>query len=129
MKTAASILLVALLIASPFDSRTLAQGKPENSRALAQGKPKLVVFIAVDQMRADYIDKFQQQWTAGLKRLVNDGAWFRQADYPYYNTVTCSGHASMSTGTVPAVHGMALNTWWERDNSRLVNCTDDDNQL
>ncbi|TPW09171.1 MAG: AP superfamily protein, partial [Acidimicrobiaceae bacterium] len=52
----------------------------------------------------------------------------RQADYPYYNTVTCAGHASMSTGTVPAVHGMVLNQWWERDNSRLVSCTDDDDQ-
>jgi predicted AlkP superfamily pyrophosphatase or phosphodiesterase len=89
---------------------------------------KLVVFISVDQMRADYIDKFQHQWSKGLKRLVTEGAWFREADYPYYNTVTCSGHASMSTGTVPAVHGLVLNTWWERDNSRLVSCTDDDTQ-
>jgi predicted AlkP superfamily pyrophosphatase or phosphodiesterase len=34
----------------------------------------------------------------------------------------------MSTGTVPAVHGMVLNQWWERNNSRLVACTDDDDQ-
>ena len=59
---------------------------------------------------------------------MTEGAWFRQADYPYYNTVTCAGHASMSTGTVPAVHGMVLNTWWERDNSRSVSCTDDETQ-
>lgn len=116
---------LGLLLLAPFDSRPFAQGKPLASRALAQG-PKLVVFISVDQMRGDYIDKFQHQWTAGLKRLVSDGAWFRQADYPYYNTVTCAGHASMSTGTVPAVHGMVLNQWWERDNSRLVSCTDDE---
>ncbi len=88
--------------------------------------PKLVVLISVDQMRGDYLDRFQHQWSKGLKRLVAEGAWFRQADYPYYNTVTCSGHASMSTGTVPAVHGMVLNQWWERDNSQLVSCTDDD---
>ena len=92
----------------------------------APPKPKLVVLISVDQMRGDYIDRFQHQWSKGLKRLVAEGAWFRQADYPYYNTVTCSGHASISTGTVPAVHGMVLNQWWERDNSRLVSCTDDD---
>ena len=47
----------------------------------------------VDQMRGDYVDKFQHQWTSGLQRLVTDGAWFRQADYPYFNTVTCAGHA------------------------------------
>ena len=79
-------------------------------------------------MRGDYIDKFQHQWSKGLKRLITEGAWFRQADYPYYNTVTCAGHASISTGTVPAVHGMVLNQWWERNNSRLVSCTDDDSQ-
>ena len=86
------------------------------------------MLISVDQMRGDYIDRFQHQWTKGLKRLVAEGAWFRQADYPYYNTVTCAGHASISTGTAPAVHGMVLNRWWERDNSRLVNCTDDDDE-
>ena len=79
-------------------------------------------------MRGDYVDRFQHQWTKGLKRLVTEGAWFRQADYPYYNTVTCAGHASMSTGTVPAIHGMVLNQWWERNNSRLVSCTDDETQ-
>jgi predicted AlkP superfamily pyrophosphatase or phosphodiesterase len=91
-------------------------------------KPKLVVLISVDQMRGDYIDHFQHQWTKGLRRLLAEGAWFRQADYPYYNTVTCSGHASISTGTVPAVHGMVLNQWWERNNSRLVSCTDDESE-
>ena len=25
---------------------------------------------------------------------MTDGAWFRQAAYPYVNTVTCAGHAS-----------------------------------
>lgn len=90
--------------------------------------PKLIVLISIDQMRGDYIDKFQHQWSKGLKRLITEGAWFRQADYPYYNTVTCAGHASISTGTVPAVHGMVLNQWWERNNSRLISCTDDDAQ-
>ena len=79
-------------------------------------------------MRGDYIDRFQHQWSKGLKRLITEGAWFRQADYPYYNTVTCAGHASISTGTVPAVHGMVLNQWWERNNSRQVSCTDDEQQ-
>jgi len=94
----------------------------------AAAKPKLIVMISVDQMRADYIDRFQHQWTRGLKRLISDGAWFRQADFPYYNTVTCAGHASISTGAIPAVHGMVLNQWWEANNSRIVSCTDDDAQ-
>ncbi len=43
-------------------------------------RPKLVVMISIDQMRADYIDRYQHQWSKGLKRLVTEGAWFRQAD-------------------------------------------------
>jgi predicted AlkP superfamily pyrophosphatase or phosphodiesterase len=90
--------------------------------------PKLLVIIAVDQMRGDYIDRFQHQWTGGLKRLVTEGAWFRQADYPYFNTITCAGHASISTGTVPAVHGMVLNEWWDAAEKRVVSCTEDESQ-
>ena len=90
--------------------------------------PRLVVIVAVDQMRGDYIDRFQHQWTGGLKRLVTEGAWFRQADYPYFNTVTCAGHASISTGTVPAVHGMILNEWWDPSTGRIVSCTEDESQ-
>jgi predicted AlkP superfamily pyrophosphatase or phosphodiesterase len=86
---------------------------------------KLVVILAVDQMRGDYIDRYRRQWTAGLKRLVSEGAWFRQADYPYFNTITCAGHASISTGTMPSVHGMVLNNWWDRAAGRLTYCTDD----
>jgi len=105
-----------------------AASAPLAQQAARPARPKLVVLISVDQMRGDYVDRFQHQWSKGLKRLVSEGAWFRQADYPYYNTVTCAGHASVSTGTVPAIHGMVLNQWWERNNSQLVSCTDDESQ-
>ena len=52
-------------------------------------RPKLVVVLVVDQMRADYIDKFQHQWKDGLQRMVTQGAWWRLAAYPYLNTWTC----------------------------------------
>src|SRR5262245_46417503 len=87
--------------------------------------PKLVVLLVVDQFRADYVDKLQQQWHAGLKRLIAEGAWFRRAQYPYYGTVTCAGHASISTGSVPAIHGMIANEWWDRGLRKEVTCTDD----
>ena len=64
----------------------------------AQGTPRLVVMLVVDQMRADYVDRFNKDWTGGLKRLVSNGAWFRRAAYPYLTTVTCAGHATISTG-------------------------------
>ncbi|HYA96869.1 MAG TPA: alkaline phosphatase family protein, partial [Methylomirabilota bacterium] len=75
--------------------------------------PRLVVLVVVDQMRADYVDKFRGQWSAGLKRLVEEGAWFRQAAYPYANTETCVGHSTVSTGAFPYMHGMIANEWWD----------------
>jgi predicted AlkP superfamily pyrophosphatase or phosphodiesterase len=119
MRYAVCLAVVVLAAISPSAQGPRPAAPPAN-------KPKLVVLISVDQMRADYVDRFRHQWSKGLHRLVTEGAWFRQADYPYYNTVTCAGHASISTGTVPAVHGMVLNQWWERNNSRLVACTDDE---
>jgi len=88
-------------------------------------RPKLVVMLVVDQMRADYVDKFRSQWKGGLKRLVDEGAWFRDAAYPYAATETCVGHATISTGALPATHGMVANAWWDRDSQKVVTCTAD----
>lgn len=89
------------------------------------GKPKLVVILVVDQMRGDYIDKFQQQWTGGLKRLLNEGAWFHEAAYPYGATETCVGHSTISTGAFPSSHGMVANEWWDREQQKETTCTAD----
>src|SRR5262245_60647042 len=71
--------------------------------------PKLVVILVVDQMRADYLDWYGAHFTAGLKRLMTDGARFTHAAYPYLNTITCAGHSTIGTGTFPYRHGMILN--------------------
>jgi len=88
-------------------------------------KPKLVVLLVVDQMRADYVEKFGFQWTGGLLRLVTEGAWFRDAAYPYAATETCVGHATISTGSFPATHGMVANAWLDRKEQKMVTCTSD----
>jgi len=76
-------------------------------------------------MRGDYVDKFLGQWTGGLKRLVEEGAWFRDAAFPYAATETCVGHATISTGAFPATHGMVANAWWDRKEQKMVTCTAD----
>src|ERR1700730_8376360 len=73
----------------------------ESAQNAGANAPKLVVLIVVDQMRADYVDRFNAEWTSGLKRLVRDGAWFRLAAYPYLATLTCPGHATVATGAFP----------------------------
>jgi predicted AlkP superfamily pyrophosphatase or phosphodiesterase len=87
--------------------------------------PKLAVVIVVDQMRADYVDRFNGAWTGGLKRMVTQGAWFQQAAYPYLTTVTCAGHATISTGSFPHTHGVFQNAWWDRESRKQVTCTED----
>ena len=116
---AASVAAIGTLAASPQPAH--AQRPPAENRA-----PRLIVLIAVDQMRADYVDRFRQQWTRGLHRLLTEGAWFRQNFYPYASTVTCAGHSTIGTGTIPAVHGMILNSWWDRAARKEVKCVDDE---
>jgi len=91
----------------------------------AAAPPKLAVILVVDQMRADYIDRFQDEWTGGLKRMVTQGAWFQQTAYPYLTTVTCAGHATIATGSFPHTHGIFQNGWWDRETRRQVLCTED----
>lgn len=95
------------------------------TRNVRSSGPKLVVVLVVDQMRADYIDKFEQHWTGGLKRLATQGAWLRNAAYPYAETETCVGHSTISTGSLPATHGIISNSWWDRASGKSVTCTDD----
>src|SRR5579864_9720064 len=116
----AALLLLFFFLSLPAGAQPTA-AKPSKS----EGKPKLVVLLVVDQMRADYVDKFRFQWTGGLKHLVDEGAWFRDAAYPYAATETCVGHSTISTGAFPATHGMVANAWWDRDTKKMVTCTAD----
>jgi predicted AlkP superfamily pyrophosphatase or phosphodiesterase len=123
-KTISAAALLGLMLT--FSTMAGAQATPTAARtAKTSAKPKLVVLLVVDQMRADYVEKFRAQWTGGLKRLVEEGAWFRDAAYPYAATETCVGHATISTGAFPATHGMISNEWWDRDLQKMVTCTSD----
>src|SRR4051812_10178168 len=93
--------------------------------AAPQPPPRLAVVIVVDQMRADYVDRFHGEWTGGLKRMVTQGAWFQNGAYPYLTTVTCAGHASISTGSFPHTHGVFQNAWWDRGARKQMSCTED----
>jgi len=97
----------------------------QNTPPASSRRPKLAVILVVDQMRADYVSRFKSDWNGGLKRLVDEGAWFSNAAYPYVLTETCPGHATVATGTLPRTHGAIGNEWWDRERGRRVTCTDD----
>jgi len=106
---------------------TTAKRAPSAAIRKTPARPKLVVLLVVDQMRGDYVDKFLPQWTGGLRRLVEEGAWFRDAAYPYADTATCVGHATISTGAFPTTHALVANAWWDREAQKMVTCTEDPN--
>src|SRR5207244_5202490 len=91
---------LAIMVAAPWTFVSLAQ-QPARGGSTEGGPPKLAVLIVIDQMRAEYVDRFKSDWTGGFKRLLRDAAWFSRAEYPYLFTVTCAGHATIATGTFP----------------------------
>ena len=49
--------------------------------------PSLIVILAVDQMRSDSFERYGEQWSAGLRRLLDEGAVFREAKYSYLSLI------------------------------------------
>ncbi len=92
-----------------------------------QKGPKLVVGIVVDQMRPDYLTRFYSRFGEdGFKRLLTKGFRCENAFIPYTPTYTAPGHTCVYTGSVPALHGIVGNNWYDKDKKRVVYCTDDD---
>lgn len=91
-------------------------------------RPKLVVGIVVDQMRWDYLYRYYDRYSAngGFKKLLQHGFSFENATIPYIPAVTACGHTSMYTGTVPAIHGITGNDWWDEQKGDFLYCTDDE---
>ncbi|MGE3177066.1 MAG: alkaline phosphatase family protein, partial [Vicinamibacterales bacterium] len=115
-----SIALVAAVLLAAWFSGPVS-GQPGRTPA----DPALIVILVIDQMRADYVDRFQRDWTGGLKRIFTSGARFTNAAYPYLATYTCAGHATIGTGTLPYVHGIFQNEWYDRERKGNMPCTDD----
>jgi len=92
----------------------------------AQQRPKLVVGIVVDQMKMEYLYRFQNDFSEnGFKRLINNGYTFYNMHYNFMPTYTAPGHASIYTGTTPSMHGIVSNEWFSRTLAKEVYCTDD----
>lgn len=89
--------------------------------------PKLVLAIVVDQFRYDYLTRFRTEFTGGLKRLLEQGADFTNANYDAAPTVTAVGHSTFLSGATPAISGIIGNIWWDRTVAKPVTSVSDDN--
>jgi arylsulfatase A-like enzyme len=97
----AGLLLAALTFAA---APLLAQ-----AAAPAQ-KPTLVLFLTVDQLRPDYLERWDRQFTGGFRRLLDKGVFFTRALQDHAITETAPGHASTLSGRFPYSTGIASNS-------------------
>lgn len=86
---------------------------------------RLVLLIAVDQFRYDYLTRFRTEYTAGIKRLLAEGAVFTNANLEHHPTVTATGHATMLSGATPSVSGIIGNEWFDRETGTTVTSVSD----
>lgn len=111
LKYTGLILLSGILLVSC--SRTVSKPKDE--------KPKIVIGLMVDQMRWDYLYKFQSRYgEGGFKRLLREGFSCENTMINHVPTATACGHSSVYTGSVPAINGIIENSWYDRSLGREI---------
>ncbi|MGE3614451.1 MAG: alkaline phosphatase family protein [Gemmatimonadales bacterium] len=108
-------LCAAALACAPAAQQPVPQG----------GKPTLLVFLTIDQMRPDYVDRFRPQLHGGLDRLFSGGAVFTDGHHDHAITETAPGHATTMSGRYPRSTGITRNIAGVNDrNSPLIGARD-----
>ncbi|NQX37208.1 Type I phosphodiesterase / nucleotide pyrophosphatase [Pedobacter steynii] len=121
------LLFSALLVTcsvSMAQKKTAAVAKKDFPASI--NRPKLVVGMVIDQMRWDYLYRYYSRYgSGGFKRLINEGFSAENTFIPYTPTYTACGHASIYTGSVPAINGIIGNDWYDPQLGRNVYCAED----
>ena len=116
--------LALLLICIPAFLGVYAQQKMVAVQSVK--RPRLVVGLVVDQMRWDFLYRYNERYSAGgFKRLMAQGFSCENTMIPYLPTYTAVGHTSIYTGSVPAIHGIIGNYWFDKSSNLTVYCSDD----
>jgi hypothetical protein len=88
-------------------------------------RPKLLLVLSVDQMRFDYLTRFDDLYKGGLRRLLDQGAVFTNASYRHANTETGPGHSVILSGRHASHSGIVANSWYDPLLKRNINVVDD----
>src|SRR5574344_51379 len=112
-------LYITLLAVLGFNNEALlAQSLPNG--------PKLVVNIAIDQLRTDYLETFASLYGEnGFKKLFNDGIVYSNASYNFKPVDRASAIAAISSGTTPYYNGIVGCEWLNTSTLRPQNCVRD----
>lgn len=113
--------LALLLALIAFGALVLASGCSEQAGQEAsseaasspESSPDLVVYVVVDQLRADLLDRYDTVFSGGLARIRTQGHRWVNATYDHAQTSTSPGHATAVTGVHPYRHGLVGNNWME----------------
>jgi predicted AlkP superfamily pyrophosphatase or phosphodiesterase len=90
-----------------------------------QDAPRLVLMLSIDQMRFDYLTRFDSVYEAGLRRLLDRGAVFTNARFGHATTETGPGHAVLLSGRHACHSGIVGNSWYDDALGRRVNVVED----
>ena len=76
-------------------------------------RPRLVVGIVVDQMRWDYLIRYQERYSeGGFLRMMNEGYNCNRTLINYLPSITAVGHTAVYTGSVPSLTGIVSNSMY-----------------
>lgn len=96
------------------------------TQAQSPQRPKLVVGLVVDQMRWDFLYRYSDKYSAnGFKRLLREGYKCENTHINYSPSYTACGHSCIYNGSVPAIHGITGNNWFDLEEMKYVYCTQD----
>jgi predicted AlkP superfamily pyrophosphatase or phosphodiesterase len=99
---------------------------PGQGAYLPPDKPKLVIGIVVEELNYNQLEKFHDKLSEnGIKKLINEGTYFKNASYEYLLTQSAPGHATIATGAEPSFHGITSDNWYTPLKNELINCTKD----
>ena len=102
-KNACVAAVVLMLLPLPLGAQSIGVQKADDST------PRLIVFLTIDAMRADYLERFDNQLTSGLAMLYHGGAVFTNGHQDHAITETAPGHAATMSGRFPVHTGIAAN--------------------
>lgn len=89
-------------------------------------RPRLTINIVVGSMRGSDLERYSANFTdGGFRRLMREGANYRNASYDYQLTTTPVSLATIATGAQPSVHGIIGETWYDYADNSLVGLIDD----
>ncbi len=110
----ARLVILSLLLASTACSAGSAGAQSREAArapsAPAAIAPTLVVFLTVDQLASDYLERYGGNLTGGLARLRDGGATWMRGRHDHAIAETAPGHASTMSGRFPVHTGIASNS-------------------